>query len=792
MTRSRKRKLKRARALITGVPLASTILAYMPLAIAQQQVATGALEEVMVTAQKRSENLQDVPVSITALGMEQLEQYNIDSFTDYVKFLPSVSYQSFGPGFAQVYMRGVASGENGNHSGPLPSVGIYLDEQPITTIQGALDLHIYDIARVEALAGPQGTLYGASSQAGTLRIITNKPDPSGFSAAYDLQGNVIDGGSPGGVAEGYANIPISEHAAIRLVGWYQHDGGYIDNVLGTRTYPTAGISINNANRTENNYNDADTYGGRAALKIDLNDNWTVTPAVMGQIQKTNGNFAYDPAVGDNKLTHFYPESTDDRWVQAALTVEGKISNFDVVYAGSYLTRDVDERLDYTDYSYFYDVLYGYTLYDNTSALINPSQYIVGKDRYTKQSHELRISSPKENRLRAVVGLFMQRQEHGIEQRYKVDNLADAIEVPGWSDTIWLTEQKRVDRDYAAFGEVSFDLLDNLTATGGVRYYVSDNSLRGFFGYSAAWSPLPVPDLGTGGTGEARCFSPESVNGAPCLNLDKEVKETGFTPKANLTYKYNDDLLFYFTYSKGFRPGGINRRGTLPPYKSDFLTSYELGWKTSWAGDTLRFNGALFLSNWDDIQFSYLGQNGLTEIKNANTAEIKGIETSLDWLATDHLTISGGFSLLNAELTQNYCGTTLPNGDPVTNCPAPLAPKGTSLPVTPDFKSNLTGRYTFDLAGFDSFLQGSLVYQTSSWADLRLSDRAAHGKQDGYALFDVSAGMAKNNYWFEIFLDNAFDERAQTYKYDECTVCGAQTYIVPNQPRTVGIKFGQRF
>ena len=138
-----------------------------------------------------------MPLSIQALGTEQLEELHVTGFEDYVRYLPTVSYQTFGPGFAQVYMRGVTSGGDGNHSGSLPSVGIYLDEQPITTIQGALDVHLYDIARVEALAGPQGTLYGASSQAGTIRIITNKPDPSEFSAGYDLEGSTMSEGGDG-------------------------------------------------------------------------------------------------------------------------------------------------------------------------------------------------------------------------------------------------------------------------------------------------------------------------------------------------------------------------------------------------------------------------------------------------------------------------------------------------------------------------------------------------------------------------------------------------------------------
>ncbi len=156
-------------------------------------------------------------MSIQAIGTERLEQLNVQSFNDYAQFLPSLTYQSIGPGFARTFMRGVNSGDNGNHSGPLPSVGIYLDEQPITTITGALDLHIYDIARVESLAGPQGTLYGASSLAGTVRIITNQPDPRSFSAALSVEGNAVDHGGAGGVLEGYMNIPLATNAAIRLV-----------------------------------------------------------------------------------------------------------------------------------------------------------------------------------------------------------------------------------------------------------------------------------------------------------------------------------------------------------------------------------------------------------------------------------------------------------------------------------------------------------------------------------------------------------------------------------------------
>ncbi|MET0658735.1 MAG: TonB-dependent receptor plug domain-containing protein, partial [Steroidobacteraceae bacterium] len=214
------------------------MLAASPVTLSQESSGV-VLENVIVTAQKREENLQDVPVSITALGTEKLEDLHIADFDDYAKFMPSLSYQGFGPGFARVFFRGVSSGDNGNHSGSQPTVGQYLDEQPITTIQGALDVHIYDVARVEALAGPQGTLYGASSQAGTIRIITNKPDTEKFSAGYDIEGNVLDG-ETGYVVEGFANVPLGDKAAIRLVGWSKHDAGYISNVEADREYPTAG------------------------------------------------------------------------------------------------------------------------------------------------------------------------------------------------------------------------------------------------------------------------------------------------------------------------------------------------------------------------------------------------------------------------------------------------------------------------------------------------------------------------------------------------------------------------
>ena len=783
---------------------------------AQESKQAATLDTVTVTAQKRVENLQRVPISMQVIGAEKLDQLNITDFDDYAKYLPSVSFQTLGPGFAQVYMRGVASGGDGNHSGSLPSVGMYLDEQPITTIQGPLDIHLYDIARVESLAGPQGTLYGASSQAGTIRIITNKPDASGFSAGYGLELNSVSGGGIGHVAEGFVNIPLTEAAAIRMVGWNKHDAGYIDNVFGTRTYPswddyTGGNgTVDNADFVRDDYNEVDTTGARLALKVDLNDAWSIGASVMGQKQVAKGSFGFDPVVGDLALSHYNPERSDDRWTQAALTVEGKVGNFDLTYAFAHLKRDVDTESDYSDYAFWYDTLFGSGayFYDNTGAIVNPSQYIQGVDGYKKTSHELRISSPQDRRFRFVAGLFMQDQRHNIEQNYRIDGIGSDIAVPGWPGTIWLTQQVREDNDEAIFGQMSYDFTDKLTGTLGGRYFRVDNSLVGFFGYGAGFSS---------GTGEAACFRFEEFRGAPCVNLDKRVEESGTIGKANLTYQINDNAMIYGTWSEGFRPGGINRRGTLPPYLSDYLTNYEFGWKTSWMDNRLTFNGAAFRQEWEDFQFSILGANGLTEIKNANQARINGLEMDLNFAATYNLQLTAGMAFYDAKLTANYCGLTDLDGKPLTECVAgtinpdtgeefngPEAPSGTQLPITPEFKGNLIARYTFDVGSMESFVQGALVYVGERESDLRLIEREILGKLDAYTTFDLSAGIRKNNWSVSAYVSNLFDERADLSRFTQCgeQVCGApgvvpeypdgQVYTITNQPRTFGIRFSQDF
>jgi outer membrane receptor protein involved in Fe transport len=776
-------------------------------------------EEIIVTATKRAENLQDVPMAIQAFSTKTLDDLQVDAFDDYAKLVPSLSYKSSGPGSSNVYFRGVASGDNANHSTSLPSVGTYLDEQPITTIQGALDIHVFDIARVEALAGPQGTLYGASSEAGTVRIITNKPDFNGTYGQVNLELNKVAHGDWGYTGEGFINLPITSNVAARVVGWYRHDAGYIDNIRGQMNYPeyvydseaggpvATGNTIvrDNAPWAEDDYNDVTTYGARAALKIDLNDNWTITPQFMAQNQTSHGSFAEESGLGKLETMQFQKEKFTDNWWQGALTVEGKIGNFDITYAAAHMRRQVDGISDYSDYSYFYDTLFGYGAYwyDNDYNPIDPTQYFVSDDSFKKESHELRITSPADKRLRITAGLFYQRQRHNIEQHYKIDGLADFLQVDG-TDDIWLTKQSRVDRDYAAFGEVSFDITPQITLTGGGRFYKFDNTLKGWFGFNS----YEDDGLGYSGNDDYLCDGPPIVSGSPCTNLDKRIKDTGFVHRLNATWKPNEDMLFYATWSRGFRPGGINRRGSIPPFDPDFLTNYEIGAKLGF-GRGSHFNIAIYQEDWKDIQLSFLGANGLTEVRNAGDARIRGFEADLLLRPMDGLTWSTGVSYNDAKMRTDFCYVgnaeclydRLDFGEDFFDV---SAPKGTRLPLTAKWKANSRVRYEWNAwSDVRANVQANVSYEGDRTRDIRKSVQEIYGKMDAYTLVDIGAGIEKGPWSVDFFVKNLFDVRGQISKGIQCnefvcgdplgeTAIGPKVYTTVERPRTVGLRIGRKF
>lgn len=804
--------------------------------------------EIVITATKREENLQNVPISVQAIGTRRLDQLNISNFEDYTKQLPSVSFQTAQPGVTVVYMRGVATGGDGNHSGSLPSVGTYLDEQPVTTIGGTLDVHIYDIARIESLAGPQGTLYGASSEAGTIRIITNKPELGVTTGRIDAEINSVDHGNVGGTLEGMINLPIAPNIAFRAVGFYQHDGGYIDNILGQRTYyvyadAIPDVTVSNAANVKNNYNDQTVYGGRAALKVDLNDNWTATPTFMYQNLKANGVYSYDPTLGDLKINRFKDDVRKDRFWQAAMTIQGKIANFDVTYAGAYMDRPTYTLSDYSDYADAYDQLYseygsgshvygglGYFYYqDSAGNYINPQQYISATDHFRKNSQELRIASPSADRFRIIAGLFYERQSNDIHQDYKIDNLDPALSVDGFPGTLWLTQQKRVDRDYAAFGEASFDVTPKITLTAGGRVFRYDNSLVGFFGFGRNPDGPPYNGAGSSRTGVAGCYTddgsivrdgtgaailPPEVAGSPCTNLGifengtivpKRAKGSGFTHRLNAQWKPQSNVMLYATWSRGFRPGGINRRGDIGPYDPDFLTNYELGWKTTLG--PVRWNGAIYHQIWRKFQFSFLGLNSFTEIHNGRDATIDGIESDFSYVGGG-LTLNAAAAYTDAKTKGNICDQF---SDPSLDCTAPddyiSAPSGTRLPVTPRFKATATARYAWPAwAGVKAHVQGAIAYQSSAPAALRqqvtlvgpaeyppviVNPNGFLGPIRSSTLVDGFAGLDWPRWSIEAFVTNIFDERNDLSRFTNCGSC-TQVRVVPGRPRTIGVRAGVKF
>ena len=839
MTRSAERSRPVPAASRSVSPIAAAVLAAVSgqAALAQD---SGGLEEVVVTAQKRSENMQDVPISIDAISTEKLEQLNINNFTDYVRMLPSVAATpsiGAGAGFSAVYMRGIVTGGDGQATTSQPSVGTYLDEQPITTIQGNLDLHLYDVARVEALAGPQGTLYGASSQAGTIRIITNKPEIGKFSAGYALEGNTISDGGNGYVAEGHVNIPLGDRSALRLVGWKTKKAGWIDNLRGTRLFrgdvSTAAdnFTVNNNDLAKDDYNTLDTTGARAALRIELNDDWIITPTAQMQDQKSRGHWGDDLssfAPGTYAVKHFREEYSKDKWYQLGLTVEGQIGSLDVTYSGNHLDRDVDASFDYSDYSYWYDNLYtsGYfagLFLNNAGGRPNPAQSFINNDAYQKQSHELRLSTDPTKRVRGLIGFFYQKQTHDFEQPFgNIPGLADAMlmnrdeptgaKFPG---VVYLNSLDRVDTDKAVFGQIAYDITDSLELTVGARFFKPEVTVKGFFGYGLGFGPARTPpqfdpatgkpepgSLATGGsgafspvgqgwskTGEWRCKSQAQYKDAPCQNVDKGISESDHISRVNLRYKASDDAMLYATWSEGYRPGGINRNPFAGDYISDFLTNYEFGWKTTWMDNRLQINGALFLQQWDDFQVSFQGGNGITQVDNGPSADVKGIETQLQWLATDDLLISATAAFYDSELKSDYC-----DKDSSGNCASIKAPKGTALPITPKFKGNVVARYGFGLGSFEAYVQGNVAHSGKAASRLALDANDAIGDIEANTTADLSAGISKDNYSIDLFVQNVGNEDAALYKTSQCaeSVCGVQPYGVRPQPRTFGIKFTQKF
>jgi len=802
-----------------SMALAGSFVAVAGVAPAQDQDdSSGLLEEVIVTATKREQNMQDIAVSLQVLGNEQLENLNVRSFEDFINFLPTVSFTGAGPGFAQIYMRGIASGGDGNHSTSMPSVGYYLDEQPVTTINQVLDIHMYDIARVETLAGPQGTLYGQGSQSGTIRIITNKPVIGETEGGYDLELNTTKSGGTGYNLNGFWNFPLGERAAIRLVAWHKDVGGYIDQVPTTMHFPgPQPQTADNSYFVNKNDNALKTTGFRGLLKIDLSDNWSITPGLMYQKSDNEGYWEHNPEFFDDLETgRLWPASGEDDWYQASLTLEGSIGDVDMVYAGAYLDRDQNYEYDYSDYTEYwayyltnpdyYDAP-GYCVYYAASGdCAIGTQYVGSKNVFTRQSHELRFQSSQDQRFRWIAGLFYQKQEHNFDLQWIVPDLDPALTVvlPPTGDrlyggtTVWQTYQIRTDEDSAVFGEISFDFNDKFTGTVGARYFEFDNALYGFNGFArhctgqfidGKFVQIPADE---GGEMQFPCFETRI--------LDDVAKGDDIAYKLNLEYRHSDDTLFYVTWSEGFRAGGVNRARVpdIPTYDPDFVTNYEFGWKTTLADGAVRFNGAAYIIDWDNFQFGFLDftVSNLTIVQNVGNSQTRGVEWDLAWAVSDANTVTFAGSYNDAELKTDFWRR---QSEQEEGLPA-NAPKGTPMPYVP--KLQLTGiwRSNFDLGSQPGFFQAAASYTGGRWNDLDTLNVPARQKMGSYILVNLSGGIEKDNWTLSLYVNNLFDERAEIDISDPGyggisnlqRPPGHVWTTLTNRPRSFGIRFGQRF
>ena len=715
------------------------------------------IEEVIVSAQKKSENLQNVPISVTTLSADELDSLNIKDFADYVLQLPAASAVQRRPGQGQIFMRGISDGGNVNQSLQGPAVAIYLDESPVTMIGDNLDVHVYDIERVESLTGPQGTLYGAASQAGNLKIITKKPS-SEFDSGFNLSAESTRGGDGSTMVEGFVNIPLSQNAALRFVGFNDRDGGFIDSVNDSITYPVSGITRSNEVFVEDNFNDAVKDGYRAALRVDLSENWKLDVNYMGQETSTNGVWDHNPdELGEYNVSRFYDDKTHDEWTRFSATVTGDLGFADLTFTTSSLERDFEVLSDYSHYSIDGYVEGYYTCYEYYfGPCVDPSIQFENDTHQEYDTTEIRLSSKEGEKFNWIIGAFQTENITEYDSQWHVPAINPAAAVPGSKDLYYQTDQVRAEDESAVFGELYYQINDKMELTLGHRKFDNETTLKGFVG--TVWWPNYILGSST---------RPDNVN--------SKYDGSDSISKINLSYQVDNNSMLYITRSEGYRPGGANRTTQLgATYDADFLTSTEFGFKSISMDGRLRLNGAMYQMDWDDIQLGWFDSSisllGLVD--NIGKANSNGFELDAKYILSDTVSVAVGYANNEAVLKEDYVLRGVVE-----------AKDGQDLPFTPDTKYNVTINVD---TGDTSSLQFNYVYVDEMWNDLFYDDREM---QDSYGIANLSfTTQVGENSTMQIYMDNIFDEVAQLYINSE----DIQRLTTVNRPTTVGVKFSWNY
>jgi iron complex outermembrane recepter protein len=867
-----------------------------------------ALIEVTVTAQRRTENIQNVPISMQALTAQTLQQLNIETFDDYLRYLPSVTSASNGPGQNEVFMRGVSAGSQASQgsgsTGVWPNVAIYLDNQSGQLPNRNLDIYAADINRIEVLEGPQGTLFGAGAEAGAIRYITNEPKLDKTEASITGGYGTTAHGDQNSALTAVLNVPlIADTFALRAVIYDDHRGGYINNVPATFTRkntdvgihyadyatacsagtPTNGLcpggnanavafgvppgspSINNANVIGKAINPVTYEGFRAEALYKFSDDWNLLISQSYQDMRSQGVFYQQPNASDGaplqplEVTLFNPAYDKDKFESTAWTLNGKVGALKAVYTGGYLVRNVDQVGDYTNYArgVFADYYqcYGPT-YDTSlkPTCFTPSAFWHNVERNTHQQHEFRLSTPDEWRVRAIGGAFWEKNVLYDQTgwHYKTmpactasNNsgcLTNVGTFPGTTvvnpgvqsdSTSFYQDQVRETKQLAEFLSVDFDLIPKvLTLTAGTRHFRFDNSMAGsvlssfgcFEGGAPPCQPLDAFSL------------PFSYN----LNAQNlRDSESGWKSRGNLTWHITPDVMVYYTFSQGFRPGGFNQNnksadgsvfkyapGTdgvnqyaVPrSYSSDKLTNNEIGWKTEFLDHRLQWNGAVYRENWDNAQVAFFDPGVTGNIffdTNGQNFLIRGLETSLIARVVTGLTLQAAASWNHSEQTNSpalvdqnpasnnfgkaitqVCDKSGANCVPIVN---PYGPVGSPTANAPPLQFSARIRYDWNLpGGYAPYAQVGATHSAHSFTQAGANPTFGAGEtvtnsrgrfeNPAYTVYDASLGVAKDAWYVNVYGENLANSNASVFVSTDQFIV-AQT---PLRPRVIGVTIGYSF
>jgi len=756
------------------------------------------LQEITVTSRKRIENLQDVPQSIDVFTSKDLQNLAISQFEDYATKTPSVTFISIGPGTQMFYMRGVSDGSNPNVTNT-SSTGFFVDDMSMSYYGSIPDFHEYDIERIEVLNGPQGTLFGAGSMSGAIRIITNKPDPNAFDAGLDMDYGKIDGGGNNWTYEGFVNLPLVDgKTAVRVSGYSVYNGGYIDNLLTTRDWVN-GVVSNNGAWAGQNYNTQNVEGARIGIKQVFSDDWSALVTYNYQSQHHKGAWDQDQQhYGNRNVSRFGPESGNNYVKTVDGNLQGDVGIADLYFASTYWyqsSETVDEYSNYVQYSnvqYFnapnlqsFACLTGPTIQGGTDKFSGcgvPIQYTTYLNQTQRWSNELRLQSKAGGRLHWLGGLYWEKTKETYSDFFAMPRIQPAGEAyqsqiayynslytPAQASPLPHEFYSYISRfDYletTEFADATFDLTDRWSLEAGAQHFESSFSggsqYAGYF-----WNPK-LPSFSTGGSNK-------------------------WNAKAGVNFKASNTLLFYASFGQGFRDGGINSalgascysRGAPASYQPDTLNSYEIGWKSTDLKGRLTWNGALYYMPWKNYQAAVFDLSICPSTFNANlgNARVYGAESNIDYRVTQNFTLQASASYNDSELTSN----SFYNANYIVN-------PGERLPYIAYFNFSANARYQRPWGDrYKVYAQYDIAHKGDMWSDLRILDRHGFGRslQPGYSISNLRFGvkMPGEHWQVETYISNLFNKDAiiftNTGNYDHRETT--------NEPRVFGLHLTYRY